>query len=190
MGIFRSAPDSPKQGPANFSTMLKEPFAVPWLVQMADSIITHRTYRSRTSRFAHVIERVGLSMAGASCGLFVAAHVANARVDALGSVSMSLALMILGAIGFYLGIDVPPHRNARLHLARARADEAPPSTDPVELLSSAGTFLAAMTAFISVYSIVTDADTTTATSSLLAFGWLLGVTIQIVAGLTARMRKT
>lgn len=172
--------------------MLKEPFAVPWLVKMADSIIVHRTFRSRTSRCAHVIERVGLSMAGASCGLFVAAHVANARVDALGSISMSLALMILGAIGFYLGIDVPPHRSARLHLTRtaASAIEDPPSTDPVELLSSAGTFLAATTAFIAVYSIVTDADTSTATSSLLAFGWLLGVTIQIVAGLTARMRKT
>ncbi|MBS4003190.1 MULTISPECIES: hypothetical protein [unclassified Afipia] len=159
---------------------------------MVDSIIAHRTFRSRTSRCAHVIERVGLSMAGASCGLFVAAHVSNARVDALSSVSMSLALMILGAIGFYLGIDVPPHRSARLHLTRTAtsAVEDPPSTDPVELLSSAGTFLAATTAFIAVYSIVTDADTSTATSSLLAFGWLLGVTIQIVAGLTARMRKT
>lgn len=159
---------------------------------MADSTIAHRPVRSRTSRFAHVIERVGLSMAGASCGLFVAAHVSNARVDALSSVSMSLALMILGAIGFYLGIDVPPHRSGRLHMARAAASagEDPSATDPVELLSSAGTFLAAIAAFISVYSIVTDADTTTATSSMLAFGWLLGVTIQIVAGLTARMRKT
>ena len=74
--------------------------------------------------------------------------------------------------------------------AAASAGEDPSATDPVELLSSAGTFLAAIAAFISVYSIVTDADTTTATSSLLAFGWLLGVMMQIVAGLTARMRKT
>ncbi len=158
---------------------------------MTDSIIAHRSVRSRTSKCAHVIERLGLSMAGASCGLFVAAHVSTARVDALSSLSMSLALMILGAVGFYLGIDVPPHRNARLHLTRsASTGEAPPTTDPVELLSSAGTFLAAVAAFLSVYSIVTDADTSATASSLIALGWIFGVTIQIVAGTTARMRKT
>lgn len=157
---------------------------------MTDSIIAHRSIRSRTSKCAHVIERLGLAMAGGSCGLFVAAHVSTSRVDALGSISMSLALMILGAIGFYLGIDVPPHRSARLHLTGTHAGEDPPTTDPVELLSSAGTFLAAASAFLSVYAIVTDAETSATGSSLLTLGWLLGVTIQIVAGTTARMRKT
>lgn len=146
---------------------------------------------SRASKCAHVIERFGLSMAVASCGLFVAVQVSNAHIETLGSVGMSLTLMILGAIGFYLGIDVPPHRSAPLHLtSRAIANEDPPVTDPVELLSSAGTFLAATAAFLSVYAIVTDAEISTTTLSLLAFGWLLGVTIQIVAGTTARMRQT
>ncbi len=159
---------------------------------MADSVIAHRSARSRTSRCAHVIERLGLSMAGASCGLFVAAHVSTARVEALGSVGVSLALMVLGAIGFYLGIDVPPHRTGRLSAAReaASSGEYPSPTDPVELLSAAGTFLAATAAFIAVYSIVTDADMPAEGSTLLAFCWLLGATMQIVAGTTARMRKT
>lgn len=159
---------------------------------MADSNIAHRSVRSRTSRCAHVIERLGLSMAGASCGLFVAAHVSSTRVEALSSVGLTLALMALGAIGFYLGIDVPPHRAGRLWAARAAtpAAEHPSSTDPVELLSAAGTFLAATAAFISVYAIVTDADMSAEASTVLACSWLLGATMQIVAGATARIRRT
>lgn len=153
---------------------------------MTDSIIAHRASRSRTSRCAHVIERLGLSMAGASCGLFVAAHVSSARVEALGSVGVSLALMVLGAIGFYLGIDVPPHRAGRV---LPLGDEKPP-TDPVELLSAAGTFLAATAAFVAVYSIVMDSDATTTMTVTLAAAWLLGACMQIVAGTTARVRRT
>lgn len=154
---------------------------------MADSIIAHRAYRSRTSRCAHVIERLGLSMAGASCGLFVAAHVSTAGVELLGSVTLSLTLMVLGAIGFYLGIDVPPHRTGSTP-TRTSGEDAP--NDPVELLSAAGTFLAAGAAFISVYAIVADSDATPAVTMLLTFGWLLGVLMQIVAGATARVRRT
>jgi len=156
---------------------------------MTDSIIAHRSVRSRTSRCAHVIERLGLSMAGASCGLFVAAHVSSARVEALGSVGASLALMVLGAIGFYLGIDVPPHRAGRLKQTHLTGEDLQPM-DPVELLSAAGTFLAATAAFISVYSIVTDADTSTTMTMALAAAWLLGACMQIVAGATARIRRT
>lgn len=153
---------------------------------MTESIIARRMPRSRTSKCAHVIERFGLSMAGASCGLFVAAHVSSARVEVLGSVAMSLTLMVLGAIGFYLGIDVPPHRiGTSPHLT---GEETP--HDPVELLSAAGTFLAATAAFISVYSIVTDSDTTATMTVALAAAWLLGACMQIVAGATARVRRT
>lgn len=152
---------------------------------MANSVLANRKPRSLTSKCAHVIERFGLAMAGASCGLFVAAHISNARVEALGSVGFILTLMILGAIGFYLGIDVPPHRSGR----QTAADDDQPPTDPVELLSAAGTFLAAAAAFLSVYIIVVDAETSTAATTFLAACWLLGVTMQIAAGMTARLRK-
>lgn len=188
MGIFRTAARAPTHTPLIFSTRWNDSRFRGWY-KMADSVVVHRSVRSRTSRCAHVLERVGLSMAGASCGLFVAAHVSTARVEALGSVSMSLALMVLGAIGFYLGIDVPPHRTGRPAQARLTGEDLEPM-DPVELLSAFGTFLAATAAFIAVYSIVTDADMTPGMAVALACAWLLGVTLQIVAGATARIRHT
>jgi hypothetical protein len=41
--------------------------------------------RSTISRWAHVLERTGLALTGAACGLFVAAHVARANIDLIGS---------------------------------------------------------------------------------------------------------
>ncbi len=63
--------------------------------------------RSTISRSAHVLERIGLALTGASCGLFVAAHVGRADIDLLGSASAVFVMMIYGAAGFYLGIDLP-----------------------------------------------------------------------------------
>jgi hypothetical protein len=152
---------------------------------MADNTVAHPATRSRTSRCAHVIERIGLAMAGASCGLFVAAHVANTRVEALGSAALVLFLMVLGAIGFYLGIDVPPHRSGRARVAPN--GEAALPTDPVELLSSAGTFLTSIAALISVYTIVFDTDPALSWTIGLASCWLFGAMLQIAAGASARI---
>lgn len=157
---------------------------------MADSIIVSPKARTRTSKCAHVIERIGLAMAGASCGLFVAAHVASTRIDALSSVALVFALMILGAIGFYLGIDVPPHRSGKASIARENfAGVHPPPADPVELLSSAGTFLAAFAALVSVYIIVFDSEPATHWTLALAFCWLFGAVLQIAAGISARIQR-
>ena len=41
--------------------------------------------RSTISRWAHVLERTGLALTGASCGLFVAAHVGRADIELIGS---------------------------------------------------------------------------------------------------------
>jgi hypothetical protein len=62
--------------------------------------------RSTISRWAHVLERTGLALAGAACGLFVAAHVGRADNDLIGSAAAVLAMMVYGAAGFYLGIDL------------------------------------------------------------------------------------
>jgi hypothetical protein len=58
--------------------------------------------RSTISRWARVLERTGLALAGAACGLFVAAHVARADIDLIGSAAAVLAMMIYGA-GVQLG---------------------------------------------------------------------------------------
>jgi hypothetical protein len=73
--------------------------------------------RSTISRWAHILERSGLALTGASCGLFVAAHVGRADIDLIGSAAAVLAMMIYGAAGFCLGIDLPPApANHRMHL--------------------------------------------------------------------------
>lgn len=132
-----------------------------------------------------MLERIGLALTGASCGLFVAAHVGRAEIDLIGSAAAVFAIMIYGAIGFYLGIDfphAPPDHDMHLPLRHGLGTKA----DAVELLSAAGTFLAAVAAVISVASIVLD-ETAHATSALLiSLAWAVGATLQIAAGVIAR----
>jgi hypothetical protein len=144
--------------------------------------------RSAVSRWAHLLERTGLALTGASCGLFVAAHVGRANIDLIGSAATVLAMMIYGAAGFYLGIDLPPAApDHRMHLPlRHRIGSR---ADAVELLSAAGTFLAAVAAVISVSSIVLDETANAGTALLISFGWFIGTTLQIAAGIVARTRK-
>ena len=143
--------------------------------------------RSTISRWAHVLERIGLALTGASCGLFVAAHVGRASIDLIGSAATVLAMMVYGAAGFYLGIDLPPappdHRML-LPLRHGLGSKA----DAVDLLSAAGTFLAAVAAVVSVSSIVLDETAYAGTALLISFGWGIGATMQIAAGIIARRR--
>src|SRR5690348_2833877 len=91
-------------------------------------------------RIARVMERIGLGMAGAMCGTFVAALLAKACADLFDSTTFVAIMVVAGVSGFCLGIDIPG-----LRLARA----ARPRIDHVELLSAAGTFLAATAALLS-----------------------------------------
>lgn len=143
--------------------------------------------RSTISRWAHVLERSGLALTGASCGLFVAAHVGRANIDLIGSAATVLAMMVYGAAGFYLGIDlprVPPDHKMHLPLRHGLGS----TWDTVELLSAAGTFLAAVAAVVSVSSIVLDEPARAATAILISLCWGIGATMQIAAGIIARMR--
>jgi len=143
--------------------------------------------RSTLSRSAHVLERTGLALTGASCGLFVAAHVGRADIDLIGSAAAVFAMMLYGAAGFYLGIDVPPAPpDHRLHLPLRHGLGT--RADAVELLSAAGTFLASVAAFVSVSSIVLDETAHRSTALLIFFGWAIGTTMQIAAGAIARMK--
>ena len=142
--------------------------------------------RSRVRRFAHVLERIGLAMAGAASGLFVAAHVGS-NIAILTTWGFLVAMMIAGAVGFYLGIDTPP-------LAFNAPGDEPSNgssgakVDAAEFLSAVGTFLAAMTAFASVMIIVWRETPAIAWTILIMLGWTVGVTMQIVAGAIARAR--
>jgi hypothetical protein len=141
--------------------------------------------RSTISKSAHILERTGLALTGAACGLFVAAHVGRADIGLIGSAAAVLAFMLYGAAGFYLGIDlppVPPDHRMQLPLRRGLGS----SWDAVELLSAAGTFLAAVAAVVSVSSIILDEAARPGTALLICFAWAAGTTMQIVAGIIAR----
>jgi len=135
--------------------------------------------RSIGDRLAHVLERSGLAMAGASCGLLVTAYMARTRIDFLSSARLILVAMLMGALGFYFGVDVPPS-------AQAPTENSGP--DRVEILSSMGTFLAAVTSLASVAIVVLDFYPRLIWAPIILFGWLVGAVLQIVAGAIARVR--
>ncbi|MCK1733013.1 hypothetical protein IVA79_03345 [Bradyrhizobium sp. 138] len=134
--------------------------------------------RFRVRKTAHLFERVGLAMAGAACGLFVGAYVGSA-IPQLTTQGFLLLMMLLGFIGFYLGIDTP----------QMPFDAAHSQIDAAEFMSSAGTLCATLTAFVSVLVIVLRLDPHAGWTWLVFVGWILGVVMQIVAGAKARMRK-
>jgi hypothetical protein len=143
--------------------------------------------RSPISRWAHFLERSGLALTGASCGLFVAAHVGRADIDLIGSTTTVLAIMLYGAAGFYLGIDLPPvPSDHRMHFMLRHGLGS--SWDVVELLSAAGTFLTALAAIVSVSSIILDETARPVTAISISLGWAIGATMQIIAGIVARKR--
>ena len=137
--------------------------------------------RTRVRRFAHLLERCGLALAGAACGLFVAAHVGSS-ISFLTTQGFLLIMMIVGAIGFYLGIDTPP-------LPFHDEELAEPKVDSAEFLGAVGTFLATLTAFFSVAIIILRQEPHIAWTILIMLGWSLGVAMQIVAGAIARARE-
>lgn len=141
--------------------------------------------RMRVRKFAHILERTGLAMAGAASGLFVAAHTGSA-IAALTTQAFLLIMMIGGAIGFYLGIDTP-----QLEFDTVNEEKGNSATriDAAELLSAIGTFCAALTAFASVGVIVLREEPHIAWTVLILIGWVLGISMQIVSGAIARIRR-
>lgn len=139
--------------------------------------------RFRVRKAAHVLERLGLAMAGAAGGLFVGAHVGSG-VPALTTQGFLLCTMLAGAVGFYLGIDTPP-------MPFHDDEEADPTwkIDTAELLTAVGTFLATLTGFVSVVLIVLVLEPSIIWTGLIMGGWVIGVLMQIGAGTIARLRR-
>jgi hypothetical protein len=157
---------------------------------VSDPMIRQRAHwdaRSTISRSAHILERIGLALTGGSCGLFVAAHIGRADIELIGTAASVFAIMIYGAAGFYLGIDLPhPPADHEMHLPLDHGLGS--KADTVELLSAAGTFLAAIAAVISVSSIVLDETPHSASAFLIGVAWAVGATLQIAAGVIARKK--
>ncbi|KAA0078181.1 hypothetical protein [Tardiphaga sp. P9-11] len=140
--------------------------------------------RSPLSRLAHVLERIGLALLGAACGLFVAE--ASRFIDLIGSGEAVLAMIIYGAVGFYLGIDLPqlpPDYRTRRPIWRGLGNSA----DMVELLTAAGTFITSVTAITSVSSIILNEAMGARTAGIICVSWAIGASMQIAAGIIARI---
>jgi hypothetical protein len=142
--------------------------------------------RFRIRNVAHVLERIGLAMAGAACGLFVAVHVGSS-IPALTSRGFIVIMMIGGAIGFYLGIDTPP---LPFHEPDGEFSSGGPggTIDTAEFLSAVGTFFATWVAFVSVSVIVLRESPHIFWTIMIMLGWVVGVMMQIIAGTIARTR--
>ena len=140
--------------------------------------------RSTLSRSAHVIARIGLALTGTACGLFVAE--VSARSIDLVSVEATLAMMLYGAAGFYLGIDLPQAPpDHHMHPPRRGLGT---SADMLELLTAAGIFLTAVAAVVSISSIVLNETVEASTARIICLSWAIGATMQIAAGVIARIK--
>lgn len=126
-------------------------------------------------------------MVGAAGALFVAVHVGS-NVLVLMTQGFLIVMMIAGAVGFYLGIDTPPHRAQWLSTEIAQGWSAG-KVGLAELLTSLGTFLAALSAFVSVVLIVNARDPSIGWALAIMAAWVLGTAMQIVAGAVARWRR-
>jgi len=141
----------------------------------------------RVRKAAHVLERIGLAMAGAACGLFVAIHVGSS-IAALTSQGFLVVMMIGGAIGFYLGIDTPQLAFHGPNNDPSKGSSGEKKIDAPEFLSAVGTFIATLTAFISVGVIVLRENPHIFWTLTIMVGWIVGLTMQIIAGAIARNR--
>ncbi len=140
----------------------------------------------RVRNAAHVLERIGLAMAGASSGLFVGTCVGS-NIAALTSQGFLVVMMIGGAIGFYLGIDTPP---LAFHGPNGEPSKGGSSRkiDTAEFLSAVGTFLVTLVTFVSVGVIVLREDPRIFWTIIIMLGWVVGLMMQIISGAIARTR--
>lgn len=135
------------------------------------------------SCFAEAMERIGLAIMGALCGLFVAAMVAKADIGEINSLGALFSAVLYGALGFYLGTNIPSLSSSRTSSNTGSG----PKPNPIALASATGTFVAAVAALVSVYMIIFDETPPAIWNVGIGFGWALGVLLQLAAGTAARL---
>jgi hypothetical protein len=134
-------------------------------------------------QIVQVTGRLGLSMAGAMCGTFVAAQLTMTNAELFDSAGFIALMVLVGILGFYLGIDLP-----RLRASLTKPEPDRQRIDSIELLSKIGTFLATIAALISVYAFVFDETLRGSFEYMVGSWWMIGVVLQIGAGLIGRIR--
>src|ERR1700756_3945307 len=120
-----------------------------------ECVMTNRvdaTTSTDLNGLAEVIEGIGIAIMGALCGLFVAAMVAKADIEAINSLGALFSAMLYGSVGFYLRTNIPS-----LSPNHALSDRGSgPKAKPIALASGIGTFVAALAGRESGYMIIFD----------------------------------
>jgi len=137
--------------------------------------------RYHLNGFAQVMERIGLAIMGALCGLFVAAMVARADIEEINSLGALLSAVLYGSLGFYLETNIPLLSSSRTVSNTGSGPKA------IALASAIGTFVAAVAALVSVHMIIFDDSPPVIWNVGIGFGWALGVLPQLAAGTAARL---
>jgi hypothetical protein len=137
-------------------------------------------------RSAHFIERIGLAAIGGSSGLYVAAGLMRREIELSGSGWIVLLMMLYGAYGFYVGIDLPG-RSARRSVSIQR--QGGNRGTAIGILSAAGTFLAAIATFVSVSIIILDETLPDGLMTLTGSCWVIGSSFLTAAGIIARRSR-
>jgi hypothetical protein len=136
---------------------------------MANRVEAAAPTRHHLNGFAQVMERTGLAIMGALCGLFVAAMVAKANIEEINSLGALFSAVLYGSLGFYLGTNIPSLSSSRTISSTGSG----PRT--IALASAIGTFVAAVAALVSVYMIIFDETPPAMWNVGIGSGWALGV---------------
>jgi hypothetical protein len=166
---------SPTEADLTSSTKKREPI-------MANRADAASQARYHLNGCAQVMERIGLAIMGALCGLFVAAMVAKADIEKINSLAALFSAVLYGSLGFYLGTNIPS-----LSSRRTFSNSSSPKT--IALASAIGTFVAAVAALVSVYMIIFDETPPVVWNVGIGSGWALGVLLQLAAGTAVRLRQ-
>src|SRR5580698_11222495 len=105
---------------------------------MTNRAETPASTRHQLNGFAQVMERIGLAIMGALCGLFVAAMVAKAGIEEINSLGALFSAILYGSLGFYLGTNIPSLSSSRTFSNTGSGPRR------IVLASAIGTFVAAV----------------------------------------------
>ncbi|WLA83146.1 hypothetical protein [Bradyrhizobium elkanii] len=136
--------------------------------------------RSVLIKVAHILERIGLAMVGGAGGLYVAVGLMRMESEFFRSEWMVLLMMLYGALGFYLGIDLPSRLAQTVKFTRP--GEWSFDADAAAMASATGTFFASIAVFLFVGIIVLDHTVRDGFSVLVGCCWAIGTMLQIAAG--------
>lgn len=134
------------------------------------------------ARLPYLAKRAGLGISGALNGAITAAWLAEAGVTFFHPAVLATAMMIFGWSGGFIGVTIEPF------VVRQKASRLTKTAHPCEALSAGGTLVANATAFIAAWLLLSHAAPTIPRAVAIGFWWLFGVTLQIAAGLLARLR--